>query len=485
MNFTSAHWLGLLPILVLSATIVVVMLAIAFRRHHRGNATCAVVGLNLALLACVPLLAVPATSITPLLIVDGYAAFYMGLILVTTLATATLSHAYLEGYEGNKEEFYLLLLLAALGALVLVCSQHLAALFIGLELLSIPLYALVAYPHKSRHALEAGLKYLVLSATASAFLLFGMALIYAQTGTMAFAALSGFNDLAAQTGLGHAYLLTGGALFLIGIAFKLSLVPFHLWTPDVYEGAPSPVTAFLATASKVAVFAVLLRYFEQGGGNHHPLLLDLLGVLAVLSILVGNLLALRQNNVKRMLAYSSIAHFGYCLVGLIAAEQLAVEAVGMYLLTYVVTTLGAFGVVTLVSSPMQERDADALYDYRGLFWRRPYLSSILTAMLLSLAGIPLTAGFIGKFYVIAAGVDARTWVLVGAVVVGSAVGLYYYLRLLITLFMLDPDRRQRFEAPRDWAQQAGGAMVWGLMLLMLLIGIFPQPFIWLVQHAAL
>ena len=149
-----------------------------------------------------------------------------------------------------------------------------------------------------------------------------------------------------------------------------------------------------------------------------------------------------------------------------------------------VTTLGAFGVVTLVSSPMQDRDADVLYDYRGLFWRRPYLTSILTAMLLSLAGIPLTAGFIGKFYIVAAGMDARAWLLVGAVVLGSAIGLYYYLRLLIALFMLAPKRR-RFEAPRDWAQQIGGAMVWGLMALMLLIGIYPQPFIWLVGHASL
>ncbi len=484
MKFASEHWIGLLPILLVSATILVVMLAIAFKRHHRGNASVAVIGLNLALLACVPLLGAERVFITPLLVVDGYAAFYMGLILVTTLATATLSHAYLEGYDGNREELYLLLLLAALGAMVMACSQHLAALFIGLELLSIPLYAMIAYPHKSRHSLEAGLKYLVLSATASAFLLFGMALIYAQTGTLSFAGLAPFNQLAATTDFGRAYLLTGSVLFLVGMAFKLSLVPFHLWTPDVYEGAPAPVTGFLATASKTAVFAVLLRYFVQAGGDQQPLLMDLLSALAVLSILVGNVLALRQNNVKRMLAYSSIAHFGYCLVGLIAAEQLAVEAVGVYLLTYVVTTLGAFGVVTLVSSPMQDRDADVLYDYRGLFWRRPYLTSILTAMLLSLAGIPLTAGFIGKFYIIAAGMDARAWLLVGAVVLGSAIGLYYYLRLLIALFMLAPKRR-RFEAPRDWAQQIGGAMVWGLMALMLLIGIYPQPFIWLVGHASL
>ncbi len=480
MTFTAAHWLALLPILLLSGTVVAVMMAIAFRRNHWWNATFAVVGLNLTLFACIPLFGMEPINVTPLLVVDGYAAFYMALILVTTLATATLSHAYLEGYAGNKEEMYLLLTLSALGALVLACSQHMASLFIGFELLSIPLYAMVAYSHKSRNALEGGLKYLVLSAAASAFLLFGMALIYSQTGTL------GFREIAAHTasGAGASYLLVGGAMFLVGIAFKLSLVPFHLWTPDVYEAAPAPVTGYLATVSKTAIFAVFLRYFVEAGGYKQLALLDVMSALALASIIVGNVLALRQNNVKRMLAYSSVAHFGYCMVALISSGPLGVEAVGVYLVTYVVTTLGVFGVITLTSSPVGSRDADVIYDYRGLFWRRPYLASILTAMLLSLAGIPLTAGFIGKFYAIAAGVDARLWVLLAAVVIGSAIGLYYYLRLLITLFMLDPQKR-RFEAPLDWAQRAGGAMVCGLMVLMMVLGIFPEPFIRLIRMAML
>lgn len=239
MNFTQAQWLGLLPLLLLSATILVLTIAVAFKRHHRGNATCAVIGLNLALLSCVPLLLAEPVTITSLLVVDGFSAFYMLLILATTLATATLSHAYLEGYEGNKEEMYLLLLLSALGAATLACSQHLVSFFIGLELLSVPLYAMVAYPHKGRRALEAGLKYLVLSAVASAFLVFGMALIYAQTGTLLFGELALFNELSVETGVGRMYLLTGTALLLVGVAFKLSLAPFHLWTPDVYEGAPA------------------------------------------------------------------------------------------------------------------------------------------------------------------------------------------------------------------------------------------------------
>lgn len=481
MTITSAQLLALAPILLLSATIVVVMLAIAYRRHHRGNATIAVIGLNLALAACLGLIWAggPATVVTPLFVVDGYALFYMALILVTTLATATLSHAYLEGFKGEREEMYLLLTLSALGGLTLACAQHFAALFVGLELLSIPLYAMIAYPVKLRRPLEGGLKYLVLSAVASAFLLFGIALIYSQVGGLGFAAIGTY--FAAG---GSPIALLGGALLLVGLAFKLSLVPFHLWTPDVYEGAPAPVASYLATASKTAVFAVLMRYFVAAGGYYQGALLEVLGWLAFASILVGNLLAVRQNNVKRMLAYSSIAHFGYCMVGLVAGGPLAVEAVGAYLLTYVVTSIGAFGVITLTSSAAEERDADVIYDYRGLFWRRPYLASILTAMLLSLAGIPLTAGFIGKFYVVAAGVDARLWWLLGAVVVGSAIGLYYYLRLMISLFLLDPSKH-RFSAPLDWAQRVGGVMVLLAMILMLALGVFPQPFIHLLQLSTL
>lgn len=493
MNLTWQQWFAMSPILVAAATAVAVMLAIAIRRHHWGNATVLVAGINGALVASSLLFfgplffpdLIPQTlpqQITPLLVVDMYSVFYMGLIMTATLATATLMNAYIEGFPRNKEEIYLLLSLSALGALILVCSTHFASLFIGLELMSLPLYGLVAYRPRLKQSLEAGIKYLVLSALASALLLFGIALVYAHTGTLAFADLGmRLNDGADH---GNLYLLVGGALIVAGLGFKLSLVPFHLWTPDVYEGAPAPVTGYLATVSKTAVFVVLLRYVMQAGAHQHAALMDALSALAIASILVGNVLALLQNNVKRMLGYSSIAQVGYCLVALIAAREFAVEAVGVFLLTYVVTSICAFGVVTLASSPMHagERDADHLYDYRGLFWRRPYLSSILTVSMLSLAGIPLTAGFIGKFYVMAAGVDARLWVLLGAVVLGSAVGLYYYLRLMITLFLPDPEKRE-FNAPLNWGQQTGGYMAIAFMLLMLMLGVYPGPVLQFVQIA--
>lgn len=493
MNLSSMQWLALSPILAIAATCVAVMLAIAVRRHHWGNATVLVMGINVALAASSVLFFGPLffpgllpqalpQQVTPLLVVDMFSVFYIGLILTATLATATLMNAYIEGFPRNKEEVYLLLALSALGAVILVCSNHFASLFIGLELLSLPLYGMVAYRPRHKKSLEAGIKYLVLSAAASAFLLFGIALVYAHTGTLAFADIG----LRLNTGADHGnlYLLIGGALIIAGIGFKLSLVPFHLWTPDVYEGAPAPVTGYLATVGKTAVFVVLLRYFMQAGAHHHTALLDALSALAIASILIGNVLALMQNNVKRMLGYSSIAQIGYGLVALIAARELAVEAVGAFLLTYVVTSICAFGVVTLMSSPMRagERDADNYYDYRGLFWRRPYLTSIMTVSMLSLAGIPLTAGFIGKFYIIAAGVDARLWWLLGAVVLGSAIGLYYYLRLMVTMFLPDPEGRA-FNAPLNWGQQTGGYMAIAFMLLMLVMGLWPQPFLQMIQLA--
>jgi NADH-quinone oxidoreductase subunit N len=484
MTFTTAQWIALLPILAVAGTAVFVMLAIAIRRNHWWNATFCVLGLNATLFWTLVVFYFyeEPQQVTPLLVVDAYALFYYALILVLTLGGATLSHAYLEGHRGHKEEHYVLLATSALGALVLASSTHFASFFLGLEILSIPLYGMVAYVYKDGRSLEAGVKYLILSAVASAFLLFGMALVYSQAGTLEFVAMG--DRIAQMQGFANPYLLAGAGMIIVGVGFKLSLVPFHLWTPDVYEGAPAPVGAYLATVSKTAVFVVLLRWFVQAHADQFEALVSVLALLAFVSIIIGNVLALMQTNIKRLFAYSSIAHIGYLLVALIASGEFRVEAVGVYLITYSVTQLGAFGVVALMSSPRGQRDADHLYDYRGLFWRRPLLVAILTPMMLSLAGIPITAGFIGKFYVIAAGIDSRLWWLVGAVVLGSAIGLYYYLRVVVTMFMADPERL-KFDAPRGWAQQVGGLMVLILTLLMFGLGIYPEPVIELIRLAGL
>ncbi|WP_313243638.1 NADH-quinone oxidoreductase subunit NuoN [Stutzerimonas nitrititolerans] len=486
MEFTQQHFIALLPLLITGATAIAVMLAIAWQRNHGLSFVVTSVGLTLALVSIVPALRVAPLDVTPLLRLDAFAYFYSAVVLVATLACVTLAHAYLgekagaDGFPGNREELYLLMALSAAGGLVLVSAQHLAGFFIGLELLSVPVYGLVAYAFFNKRSLEAGIKYTVLSAAASAFLLFGMALLYAESGSLSFAGLGA--SLATQ---GASVLVQAGiGMMLIGLGFKLSLAPFHLWTPDVYEGAPAPVATFLATVSKVAVFAVLLRLYQLSPATSGGWLNDVLSLIAIASILIGNLLALNQSNLKRLLGYSSIAHFGYLLVALIASKGLAVEAIGVYLVTYVLTTLGAFGVITLMSSPFQGRDADALYEYRGLFWRRPYLTAVLTVMMLSLAGIPLTAGFIGKFYVIASGVESQLWWLLGALIIGSAVGLFYYLRVMVTLYLVEPGMR-RHDAPINWGQRAGGMMLLAIAVLAFFLGVYPQPLLELVQQAGL
>lgn len=479
MMIEPIHIVALSPLLITAFTAVVVMLSVAWRRHHFFNATLAVIGLNAALVATLIAWGQFEQSImvTELMVIDRYALSSIGMLLAMTLGCATMYHAYLEGVRDNREEMYLLLTIAACGAIVLVSSAHLATVFIGLELMSIPVYGMVGYLYKDKRSLEASLKYLVLSAAASAFMLFGMALIYAKSGSLAFSALS---QLYAAGEMNSVLIETGLALLLIGLAFKLSLVPFHLWTPDVYQGAPAPVGAFLATVSKIAVVLVLVRLWIVFALPQVESFRVIVTALAVLSIIGGNLLALMQNNIKRLLGYSSIAHLGYLLAAIVASNGLTIETVLLYVLTYGAATLAAFGVTTLLSSPYRGDDAQTLSDIRGLFWQRPYLAAVMTVALLSLAGIPLTGGFIAKFYVIATAMADELWVLLAALVVGSAIGIYYYLRVMISLYLAPPGRR-RLDAPRNWGQQAGGIVTMALALFIVAVGIYPQPLLDFLQ----
>ncbi|TKI04768.1 NADH-quinone oxidoreductase subunit NuoN [Martelella alba] len=481
MTITPQQLIALLPLLIVGLTVVVVMLCIAWRRDHFINATLTVIGLNLALLSLFFVGHVAPLEVTPLIRVDGYSMFYTALVLAASLATSTFAYPWLAGYPDNRDEFYLLVLIAAMGGILLSGADHLGSMFLGIELISLPLFGLIGYAYRQKRPFEASIKYMLLSAAASSFLLFGMALVYADSGSLSFVSLGQKLDDAM---LHDPLLLAGLGMMIVGFGFKLSLVPFHLWTPDVYQGAPAPVSTFLATASKVAIFAVLMRLFLYAPVASSDTLRLVLGIIAFCSILFGNLMALSQSNIKRLLGYSSIAHLGYMLVGLIAvqAHLLSMEAIGVYLAGYLFSSLGAFGVVSLMSSPYTGPDADSLFSYRGLFWHKPILSAVMTVMMLSLAGIPMTLGFIGKFYVLAAGVSAHLWWLTGTVVVGSAIGLYYYLRVMVSLYLSPPEKLRR-DTPSNWALTAGGVVVLISSLLVLLLGIFPQPLITLVRLA--
>lgn len=481
MTITPQQLIALLPLLIVGLTVVVVMLSIAWRRNHFLNATLSVIGLNAALVSLWFVGQGGAMDVTPLMRVDGYAMLYSGLVLLASLATCTFAYPWLEGYNDNKEEFYLLVLIAALGGILLANANHLAVLFLGIELISLPLFGLIGYAFRQKRSLEASIKYTILSAAASSFLLFGIALLYAQSGNLSFMALG----KSLGDGMLHEPLLLAGlGMMIVGLGFKLSLVPFHLWTPDVYQGAPAPVSTFLATASKIAIFGVVMRLFLYAPVGDSEAVRVVLGIIAFASIIFGNLMALSQTNIKRLLGYSSISHLGYLMVALIALQsgEMSMETVGVYLAGYLFSSLGAFGVVSLMSSPYRGPDADSLFSYRGLFWHRPILSAVMTVMMLSLAGIPMTLGFIGKFYVLAVGVQAHLWWLTAGVVIGSAIGLYYYLRVAVSLYLSAPQQLNR-DAPRNWQYSAGGIVVLISALLVLIFGIYPQPLITIVQHA--
>ena len=481
ITIAPADLLALLPVIVLTGATVTIMLVVSLKRDHRLVALLTFVAFTLAIASILPA-ASHARDVAGLLRIDGYALFVMALLLTASLLVGVLCYFYYRVRPGVHEELYLLLMMATLGALVLAASNHFAAFFLGLELLSVSLFALVPYTlaGPQRLPVEAGAKYLVLAGVATAALLFGIALVYAALGSLSFPVIG--ERLLANNATAYPYLLTGVALITVGVAFKLSLVPFHMWTPDVYQGAPAPITGYLATVSKAAVFALLLRWFLELGLDRYSQVGYLLGMLALVSMLVGNLLALLQQSVKRLLAYSSIAHMGYLLVALLAVNSLGVEAVLFYLVAYVIMNLGAFAVVSVMSSSGTD-EHDDISHFQGLFWRRPWLAVTFTGMLLSLAGIPLTVGFVGKFYIVAAGVEAALWVLLAAVIVGSVIGLYYYLRLVVVMYMAVEEPVSSRAAPR--MPLPATLVLVTLTALLLGLGVFPAGLIDAIQHSAL
>lgn len=465
---------ALLPLVILSAGVLVLMLQVAFWRNLNTTVTLTVITLVGAALGSVPAADFTPLQVTPLLLADRLALFFCALFCVAAAVTALLSLHFLAQREDEPEEYFLLLILSTLGACVLACSVHLASLLLGLELLSISLYALIAYPDKSLLPLEAATKYLVLSGAASATALFGFALLYAATGTLSFEELG---QALSTTDSSRGTLLFASVMIVAGLGFKLSLVPFHLWTPDVYDGAPAPVTGYLASVSKAAVFLALLRWFVLSDLFRYEILIQCMGLIAIFSMLAGNLLALMETGLKRLLAYSSIAHMGYLVIIFMVAgsaenRNLATEAAAFYLVAYTATTLGAFALLAMFAGGDRKRENPELRDISGLMWRRPLVAILMLAAMLSLAGIPLTAGFIAKFYIISVAAIGHHWILLGTLVLGSGIGIYYYLRVVYYLIQRPHDNAGNIPIPQGrMLQLVSCALIAGILLL----GTVPQP----------
>jgi len=473
---TLADFAPMIPLIAVALGAVLALLAAAFFR--RPGVSLAVVLASFA--AGLSLLAVAwplgVRRVGSLLIVDRASIFAMGLVLVSTLLAALISSRTVKARQGERGEYYALLALAALGASVLASSTHFATFFLGQEVLSVSLYSLIAYRRENPKAGDAGMKYLVLGGVSSSFLLFGMALLYADLGTMEFSPMAA----AFSGGAGGVLSVCGFAMMVVGIGFKLAVVPFHLWSPDVYEGAPAPVAALVATTSKGAVFSLLVRFFPREEGVVPAPFFLVFALISGLSMIVGNVLALREKNVKRILAYSSIAHLGYLLVAFLAGGDAGGTAAAYYLVTYFAASIGSFGTVSALSQG--DREADALEDFRGLAWRKPWLAGAFTVMLLSLAGLPLTAGFLGKLSLFMAGMGSRAWYLGVVLAAGSVVGLFYYLKLITEMFRSGGSAEVK-GAIRSPVPVPAAAVLAFLTLVTVWLGIYPDPLLAVLRLA--
>ncbi|MDZ7373665.1 MAG: NADH-quinone oxidoreductase subunit N [candidate division KSB1 bacterium] len=475
----SLNWLVVSPHLAIAGgAIVLLLIAVSrYKRSYSLAAGTAVASLGLSCALALYGLGSTASSFAHMVTGDPFSTAFNLVFLLGAMITVFLSANRLEQGYVLYADYFALILLAVLGMMFLASGANLVMIFLGLETLSISLYVLAGQRRDEPYSLESALKYFLLGSFASAFFLFGVALMYGSLGSL---------DLAAIARAGGTDGLRSNALFafgllmlLIGFGFKIALVPFHMWTPDVYQGAPAPVAGFMATGSKAAAFAALVRLLLGAVGQAYPHWPDILWILAVLTMTVGNVVAIVQDNVKRMLAYSSIAHAGYVAVGVVASNELSAPSVIFYLLAYTLMNLGAFGVLAALAGPSGERQH--IQHFAGLGYRRSFVGAAMALFMFSLAGIPPTAGFMAKFYVFSAALKSGYLWLVILGVLNSMISVYYYLRVVVYLYMREPEQKDAVAKP-GWAVSLGLAVcaagvVW--------FGVFPGSALDLLRQVSM
>ncbi len=495
------NWALIAPEVIVCLAAVVVMLVDAFVRPSQRwiTGTISLGGIVVAAVSTFWLWSTggvaPANAFNGMIVVDELRLGFTLIFLLVSGLTLLISTVWVDGENLPAGEFHALLLFATVGMMLMASGNDLVIVFLGLEILSIATYVMAGFRRTDVRSNESSLKYFILGSFSSAFLLYGIALIYGATSIAEpgptgriVAGTTNIAEIATRLSQAQypALLFAGAAMMLVGFGFKIATAPFHIWTPDVYEGAPTPVTAFMAAGPKAAGFASFMRVFIFGlpffvsastatSGNLHSLWVSTLMVMAILTMTLGNVVAIVQNNVKRLLAYSSIAHAGYALVGFVAAgaatdltqRNTAITAVVFYLLTYAVMNIGAFAVVQLIARSGDRRTS--IEDYRGIGFESPVLAFSLSLFVLSLLGMPLTAGFMGKIMVFGAAIEQKYYGLVVIGVLNTAISAYYYLRLIIVMFF--GERTMAWSAPRVPASVALALTI--TVLGVLYLGIFP------------
>ena len=429
----------ILPLIILTVWACALLLVDLFVPKGRKGITALLAALGLAVALGFTLAQIGRDAVTgfnSMVVLDGFSTFINALLLISGMFGVALAYGYVKRMDLERGEYYTLLLFSVIGMMLMAQAADLIMIFLGLELLSIPLYVLAAFARPKAESEEAGLKYFLLGAFSAGFVVYGIALVFGATGTTSLAGILA----SASTGTPNLLLTIGAALILVGFGFKVAAVPFHMWTPDVYQGAPTPVTAFMAAGAKIAGFAALLRVFGSALPSLAGDLTPVLVVLAALTMIVGNLLAISQSDIKRMLAYSSIAHAGYILMAFVPFGNKDVLPVSIaaglfYLVAYTLTNFGSWGIV--IAMEKAEGKGLAISDYAGLGKKYPALAAAMTVFMLSLIGLPPTLGLVGKFYLFRAVMSGGFVGLALIGVVMSLVSAYYYLRVVVTMYMRD------------------------------------------------
>ncbi|HEY6951424.1 MAG TPA: NADH-quinone oxidoreductase subunit N [Bacteroidota bacterium] len=471
MNSYTSDLLANGPLLALTLT-GLVLIVIESTKESRINITfgAGIAGLLVTgLLACFHLNPEQPTF-NGMLNAGGFGSYFIILFVIAAILTFLLSRSYLARMENEKGEYYILIVFATVGMVLMACANDLIIVFLGIELMSVCLYVLVGFFRIKDRSNESSIKYFLLGAFATGFLLYGIALVYGASGTTNLRLIAAsFQALS-----GNTLFIIGVALMIVGFSFKVAAVPFHMWAPDVYEGAPTTVTGFMSTGAKAAAFAVFVVVFDRTLGYSGGRINDVIAAIAAASMIVGNVIAIAQTNIKRMLAYSSVAHAGYMLSGVAAANVDGQSGVLFYLVAYLFMNLGAFGIVGI----MEQEDGKnlTLDDYAGLSSQRPLLSLLMAVFMFSLAGVPPFGGFFGKYYVFLAAVKANmTWLAVIGVLT-SLVSAYYYLRVVVLMYFRDG----KADAPKK--PSLGAMVAVGLSALFILqLGLYPSAVVQLIQ----
>ena len=467
---TASDYLRFLPEIILTVFGIAVMMLEAVAKGKRTYlGITALIGIGLAFVANIPAYSDPGAAFQNMIVIDAYATFFRGLVLVVGALCILASISYLERQGAQSGEYYALILFSLVGQCTLATSADLIMVFIALEISSIATYILAGYLRDDRRNNEAALKYFLLGSFATGFLLYGIAWIFGMVGSTNLDAIRDRLESAQISGYTVQVIAVAAALIFVGLAFKVSIAPFQMWAPDVYQGAASPVSAFMSAGPKAAAFAVFFRIFMTSFRPMEDRWVILVWGCALATMLIGNFAALLQTNVKRMLGYSSIAHAGYVLVALTAASQVGIAAAMFYLASYALMNVGAFAVISHIAA-RNERFVK-IEDLSGLGRRQPVLAGLFALFIFSLIGIPLTGGFFGKFYVFQAALQSKLVWLTVLGLINSAIAAFYYLRIIVAIYMHEPS-----EATANISAPAPGLniAIWASAIGVLILGIFPS-----------